>query len=142
MVNELTISTIRTNGFKSIYTILNTNKVSGTTIYAGFPNKNPSFPCYIIQPVLGNGFNVGMDTQDYNLNIEIEFWCRAEDDRKDKIDEMKDNVMNTIITNQSSLSTQNISLQEGWFNDDMSDTVLINDEKYHTGSITLSLKLK
>jgi len=141
MANEVTESTIRTNGFKSIYTIINDNKVSGTTVYGGFPNKNPSFPCYILHPIIASSTNLTYgNTIDYDLEIEIELWCTA-DQLKNKIDEMKDNISTTILSNISTLKTQNLLLADDWFDDTNVESPVINEEKFHTGNVMLRFKI-
>ena len=138
MANEVTEATVRRNSWKSIYNIINDNKVSGTTVYAGYPNKNPSFPAYALHPVSVSSSSASLgDIQDYDFSVEIELFCIAAKDRKEKIDEMKDNLQSTMLNNLTTLNSQNLGLAEDWFEDNESDSLDINNEKFHYGLVTL-----
>jgi len=141
MANEVTESTIYSNTFKTIYTLINANKVSGTTVYAGFPNNAPSFPLYAIQPAqtLAESVSYG-DENDYDISIEIELWCVASD-LKSKIDELKQNVFSTILSNTTSLRNSNLLLASDWFDDTNVASVEFNNEKFHTGAVLIKFKL-
>jgi hypothetical protein len=141
MANEVTESTLRQNAFKSLWTIIDQYKVTGTKIYPSFPTTNPTFPCYIIKP-----FDVSVNDETlghrmtYSLSVEIELWCKGES-LKAKIDEMKDNITTTIVTYVTTLEAQNLTLDDDWSDDTNVETVSINGEKYHTGAVMLKFKL-
>ena len=142
MVNEVTESNTRANFFKYIYTLIDNNKVTGTTVLAGFSSDNVTFPCYVINPALVSisGATKGKDIQAYTLKIEIELWCKAVD-LKAKIDAMKDNIQNTILTNKTALEAQNLCIAKDWFDDSNVDTLEFDMVKYHTGGVILSFDL-
>ena len=141
MVNEVTEDTLRQNAFKSVWTIIDAYKISGSTVYAGFPNKTSTFPAYIIQPfrVTSTDITIGHKMQ-YSVECEIELWCVASD-LKAKIDAMKDNIQYTIVTYVTTLETQNLTLDDDWFDDTNVETVSLDGVKYHTGAVMLKFKL-
>ena len=90
----VTENTARVEVFQSIFSIINTNKLTGTTVLATFPEKSPTFPCYVLNsPEITNGslaFDTGSRQIDFTMNIE--FFGDARDGMQ-KIDQMKDNVL-------------------------------------------------
>lgn len=143
MANEVTESTLYTNTFKSIYTLLNTYKVSGTSIYAGNSNEETiSYPNYIINPAQPNPIKQTMQygINDYDIEIEIELWSEGKSG-KVKIDEMKQSVMNLVLLYSPELIAQNLEPAEDWYDDTNVETVEVNRVKYHTGAVLLKFKL-
>ena len=142
MANEVTEINTRANLFKSIYTLINTNKVTGTTVLAGWSADEVVFPCYIINPALASLSSPTKDKtiQDYKFTIEIELWCKSVD-LKAKIDEMKDNLQSTMLNNLAYLEGQNLNLTADWFDDSNVESVEFNQVKYHTGGVILSFEL-
>lgn len=142
MVNEVTESNTRQNIFKSIYTLINNNKISGSSVLAGFSADEPLFPCYVIQPaqVSIKKATKSSTIQDYEFQIEIELWATS-NQLKAKIDEMKDNIQETILNNITTLENQNLDLAEDWYDDSNVETVERDEVKYHTGAVLLSFNL-
>lgn len=142
MANEVTESTLHSNSFKSIYTFIDTYKLTGTTVYSGFPNKQGSFPCYVINPVeiISNDRTIGHQ-HEQAISVEIEMWCVA-NDKKEKIDAMRDALYTMFITYITTFEAQNITLADDWYDDTNINTVDRNDVKYHTGNVMLRFILK
>lgn len=142
MVNEVTESSTRQNIFKSIYTLINNNKLSGSSVLAGFSADSPSFPCYVIESAKVSIKKVTKSStiQDYECQIEIELWATS-NQLKAKIDEMKDNIQETILNNITTLENQNLDLAEDWYDDSNVETVERDEVKYHTGAVLLSFNL-
>lgn len=145
MANEVTTSTLYTNTFKSIYTLLNTYKVSSTYIYAGNSNEETiKYPNYIINSAEVNPVKQSMKygINDYDISIEIEMWVKVENGLgKAKIDEMKQSVFNLVNSHYSELSLQNLEPAENWYDETNTETVEFNDVRYHTAAVMLMFKL-
>lgn len=142
MTFKVTESNTRQNTFKTIYTLINDNKISGSHVLAGFSNTNVKFPCYVIQPALVPVINADIQgtSQDFDISIEIELWCTSQQ-LKAKIDELRDNIFTTLNNNNTYLNDNNLTLAEDWFEDSNVDTVEIDQVKYHTAGIMLRFKL-
>jgi len=134
----VTESTARVEIFQSIYTIINSNKLSGTTVLATFPEKSPTFPCYVINPsnLTNDALALDMGSRDSDFSMRIILYGDARDGTK-KIDEMKDNIIDTLRTaaNVSSLKTDNISIKE--INDEVSSQSVFKNMKLNKGSLTI-----
>ena len=134
----VTESTARVEVFQSIYSIINTNKLSGTTVLATFPEKSPTFPCYVLNsPEITNdslAFDTGSRQIDFTMNIE--FFGDARDGMQ-KIDQMKDNVVASLrdSTNVASLKSDKISIMN--IDDDLNDQVEFKEMKLNTGELTV-----
>ena len=134
----VTENTARVEVFQSIYSIINTNKLSGTTVLATFPEKSPTFPCYVLNsPEITNdslAFDTGSRQIDFTMNIE--FFGDARDGMQ-KIDQMKDNVVASLrdSTNVASLKTDKISIMN--IDDDLNDQVEFKEMKLNTGELTV-----
>jgi hypothetical protein len=131
-----------TDVYKTIYTLINTNKISGSYVYSGFSEKTIAFPCYIINPALVSVRKADYQgaSQDYDISIEIELWATG-NQLKAKIDEMKGNIRATVLNNLASLRTSGLDLAEEWYDDSNVDTLEMEQVKYHTGAVILSFKL-
>jgi len=135
----VTESTARVEIFQSIYTIIDSNKLASTTVLATFPEKSPTFPCYVINSadldneaiVLNNGKRL------VNFTLEIDMYGDARDGVK-KLDEMKDNVIDTLrnSTNISSLKTDKISIID--IVDISNAQVAFLNMKLNMGGLTIS----
>jgi|TARA_R100000482_G_C5068777_1_gene120547 Leucine-rich repeat (LRR) protein len=134
----VTENTARVEVFQSIFSIINTNKLSGTTVLATFPEKSPTFPCYVLNsPEITNdslAFDTGSRQIDFTMNIE--FFGDARDGMQ-KIDQMKDNVVASLrdSTNVASLKSDKISIMN--IEDDLNDQVEFKEMKINTGELSV-----
>ena len=135
----VTESTARVEVFQSIYSIINTNKLSGTTVLATFPEKSPTFPCYVIESAQVSNTSLAMDTgsRELNFNLNIFLYGDARDGMQ-KIDQMKDNTIGTLrdSTNRATLKAANISITSITDNGNSQDE--FRDMKLNSGSILVS----
>ena len=135
----VTESTARVEVFQNIYSIINTNKLTGTTVLATFPEKSPTFPCYVIESAQVSNTSLAIDTgsRELNFNLNIFLYGDARDGMQ-KIDQMKDNVIDSLrdSTNVATLKAANISIF------DISDEGVRQDEylemKINSGQLTIS----
>jgi len=109
----VTESTARVEIFKKFFSIINTNKLSNTTVLATFPEKSPTFPSYVVNPAQVSNTSLAIDTgsREINFTLEIDMYGDARDGTE-KIDEMKDNVIDTLraSSNIASFKTDKISI--------------------------------
>lgn len=109
----VTESTARVEVFQEIYSIINTNKLASTTVLATFPEKSPTFPCYVINSAEVSNLSQAMNTgsRQLDFSITINFYGDARDGMQ-KIDQMKDNVVDSLrdSTNVATLKSANISI--------------------------------
>ena len=134
----VTESTARVEIFQSIYSIINSNKLSGTAGLATFPEKSPTFPCYVINPsnLTNDALALNMSSRESDFSMRIILYGDARDGTK-KIDEMKDNIIDTLrnSANVSSLKTDKISIKE--INDEVSSQSVYKNMKLNKGSLTI-----
>lgn len=148
---KVTLSTLRANTFKTIFTLIDDNKATGWTVLSAFPEEDAngtlgtsSFPCIVVNPVLPKPTIVTLDTGGViveDIIQEIEFYSLAKDG-KSKIDEGRQNVQNTILDNTSSLDSNNIILKEDPIDDSNSDSFIVGQQKINTAAMILGLQLK
>ena len=135
----VTESTARVEVFQNIYSIINTNKLTGTTVLATFPEKSPTFPCYVIESASVSNSSLAIDTESRELNYDVNLfvYCDARDGMQ-KIDQMKDNVINSLrdSTNIATLKSANISILN--IDDDGVRQDQYNDMKINSGQLTIS----
>ena len=141
------IETLRQNVFANIYTLVNDNKPSGWTVLSSYPETTISssipFPFIIINSANVKPTIVGMDKNSYiveDIKVEIEFFCKAIKGN-DQLDRGRDNVMNTLLTKQSTLETYNLYLNEDAFDDSTTDVFVSGNEKIRTGASIVSMGL-
>lgn len=143
MVSE---STIRKDVYEYLYTLVNTNKLSGTTVLSSFLEKNPIWPCIIINPALVSVEQLGVkiDARIQVLRVEFDFYAIAVSGQgKEMVDKMRDNVMNTILNNESGLYSNQLVLNSADFWDDSNtDSFKFNEQNLHTASSILKLTLR
>jgi hypothetical protein len=135
----VTESTARVEVFQNIYSIINTNKLTGTTVLATFPEKSPTFPCYVLESASVSNSSLAIDTGSRELNYDVNLfvYCDARDGMQ-KIDQMKDNVINSLrdSTNIATLKSANISILN--IDDDGVRQDQYNDMKINSGQLTIS----
>tara|TARA_R100001509_G_C4825109_1_gene201224 strand:+ start:49 stop:477 length:429 start_codon:yes stop_codon:yes gene_type:complete len=135
----VTESTARVEVFQNIYSIINTNKLTGTTVLATFPEKSPTFPCYVLESASISNSSLAIDTGSRELNYDVNLfvYCDARDGMQ-KIDQMKDNVINSLrdSTNIATLKSANISILN--IDDDGVRQDQYNDMKINSGQLTIS----
>lgn len=136
-------ATIRADAFHEIYNLINTNLASGWTLLSSFPNNKPVFPCVVLNPAMISTDLISLDGSlaDYNINVELEFFAKTSEG-KAKIDEIRDNITNTIISNQASLKTSNLLLPNNPIDDSNIDTIAWDGIDINTGAMIISLQLR
>ena len=140
----LSIATIRQNFFATMYNLINTNKPTGWNVFASYPEDEASFPCIILNSGNIKPTIVGLDEDSYmveDIKLKVEFYALASSG-DDMIEIGRDNVMNTILTNQSTLDTYGIYLKENPFDDSDVDTFISGKEKIRTAGSIISLGMK
>lgn len=130
----VSFATLGENVFNTIFQLINTNKPSGWTVLSAFPENSPTYPCIVIDPAKAKVTIVGMDKNSYiveDVVIEFEFYAKS-NQGKEKIEEGKDNIRNTLLTNQSTLETYNILMNEDAFEDSNNDVLIVGEQKLNT----------
>ena len=143
-VETVTLATIRQNVFATIFTIVDDNKPSGWTVLSAYPEDNAIFPCIVINPALIKVSIIGLDASCLvveDIGVEFEFYALSKDN-KDKIDQGRDNVQTTLLDKTSTLSDNNLVLNEDPFDDSNTDSFLSGDEKINTGASIASFSKK
>lgn len=138
------LATLGKNVFNTIAKLIDDNKPSGWTVLSSFPEVSPTFPCIVIDPSKAKPEIVGLDKDSYlveNIEILIEFYALSKDG-KEKIDEGRDNVRNTILTNQSTLDTYGLYLKKDPFDDSNVDNFITGREKLNTAGCILRMGKK
>lgn len=135
----VTESTARVEVFQNIFSLINTNKLASTTVLATFPEKSPTFPCYVINSAEVANLSQALDTDSRELNftILIDYFGDSRDGMQ-KIDQMKDNTIGTLrnSTNVATLKAANISITSITDNGNSQDE--FRDMKLNSGSIVVS----
>ncbi len=135
----VTESTARVEVFQNIFSLINTNKLANTSVLATFPEKSPTFPCYVINSAEVANLSQALDTDSRELNFTllIDYFGDSRDGMQ-KIDQMKDNTIGTLrnSTNVSTLKTANISITSITDNGNSQDE--FRDMKLNSGSIVVS----
>ena len=133
-------TTARENLFADMFSLINTNKLSGWTVLATFPESNPAFPCVVIHgaEVESDGLTFNRSQRDFPVTMEIEVFAKAADGLE-KIDQGKDNVMATIRNNQSSLYSDKIDVPT--VNDTGSSQLMFNEVKINQGGLSADIRL-
>lgn len=137
-------ATARQNTFATLFTLINDNKLSGWTVKAAFPEDNTSFPCIVLNPALVKPTILGLDSSCIaieDIEVEVEFYSLAEQG-KDQNDQGRDNVQTTILNNASTLSTNNLVINEDPFDDSNADSFIIGEQKINTSSSIIKLSKK
>lgn len=140
----LAIATIRQNFFATMYSLINNNKPSGWSVFASYPEDEASFPCIILNSGNIKPTIVGLDKDSYmveDIKMKVEFYALAKSG-DDMIEVGRDNVMNTILTNQATLDTYGLYLKEDAFDDSDVDTFISGKEKIRTAGSIISLGMK
>ena len=135
----VTESTARVEVFQNIFSLINTNKLASTTVLATFPEKSPTFPCYVINSAEVANLSQALDTDSRELNFTllIDYFGDSRDGMQ-KIDQMKDNTIGTLrdSTNRATLKAANISITSITDNGNSQDE--FRDMKLNSGSIVVS----
>jgi hypothetical protein len=133
-------STIRSDTFKAVFDLINNNKPTGWTVTSSFIESKPSFPQIVIDPALVTEKNLSLNKSKKSRLIEMRIGLYAlTSQRKEKIDEGRDNINNTILNNLTTLRNNN--LVPVTFGDvDIDTEELSDDTKVHTGEITIEFK--
>lgn len=147
------LATIRQNVFANLFTLINTNKPSDFTfagktitwkILSAFPEDNADFPCIIINSALVKPEILGFTGSCFvieDIEIEIEFYSLAKYG-KERIDIGRDNVQDTLFSNTSTLSDNNLLLNADPFDDSNVDSFISGKEKINTGASIVKMSLK
>ena len=135
----VTESTARVEVFQNIFSLINTNKLASTTVLATFPEKSPTFPCYVINSAEVANLSQALDTDSRELNFTllIDYFGDSRDGMQ-KIDQMKDNTIGTLrdSTNRATLKAANISITSITDNGNSQDE--FREMKLNSGSIVVS----
>lgn len=140
----LVLATIRQNFFATMFALINNNKPSGWNVFASYTEDEASFPCIILNSGNIKPTIVGLDKDSImveNIKMKVEFYALAISG-DDMIEIGRDNVQNTILTNQSTLDTYGLYLKEDPFDDSDVDTFISGKEKIRTAGSIISLGMK
>ena len=138
------LATIRQDVFSNLYTLINNNKPSGWNVFASLPEDEASFPCMIINSANVKPIIVTLDSGGFiveEIDAMIEFFVLAKSGDK-KVEEGRDNVQNTLLSNQATLDTYGLYLREDPFDDSNLDFTVYNNEKVRTGSSIIRMGMK
>jgi len=147
----IALATIRTGTYTSLFTLLTANKPtytynSGTltyTIYSAYPQKNPSFPCIVINKAVIKNPLITMAGTTNDTEIEVTFDYYAKELHGIKaIEAGQDGTMNTIIGNIATfIATDKISPQEDFWSDGVVSPIEDNNQLINTSQSTVRFKL-
>ena len=140
----LVLATIRQNFFATMFNLINTNKPSGWSVLSSYPEDESSFPCIILNSGNIKPTIIGLDKNSYiveDIKMKIEFYALATSG-DDMIEIGRDNVQNTLLTNQDTLDTYGIYLKLDPFDDSDVDTFISGREKIRTAGSMISLGMK
>lgn len=138
-------STIRTNIYNTIFTLINTYKLTGWTVLSSFPVKQPVFPCIVINPanvtIRKLGFQIGARIN--AAEVIIEMYSPASD-RKESLDLMRDKLQQTFIDHESDVLFAYKLILDGEepFIDSDVDTVEFNRQELNTASIAVNFTIR
>ncbi len=138
------LETIRQNVFATMYTIIDANKSSGWSVFASYPEDEASFPCIILNSANIHPTILTMDSGGYvveKIIMEVEFFALSKYG-DEQIEIGRDNVQNTLLTNQSTLDIYNLYLKEEPFDDSNVDTFIQGREKIRTAGSIISMGMK
>lgn len=135
----VSLSTVRSDVYTTLRTLIDTNKVSGTTIVNSFPEANPVFPC-VVMPMADVGFtgatSIDGSKRVYEVVVEFGFWATALSGQGQlKVAQMMDNLQSTLEANQASLLTSNLALIS--FSPSSVERVDVNEQKLYTAGAML-----
>ena len=127
----VTISTIRAGAHAALYSLINTNKISGSTVSNSYPESSPSFPCYIIPLIEADvpGSETLADLRQYKFNVEFSVWATAAQGQA-KIAELLDNLQATLEGSTATLNSNQIKFER--FEASKIDKVEVNEQKLYT----------
>jgi len=85
--------------FENLYQLINSNKLSGCEVLSAFPEKNPVFPCIVINSAVPRlqALNVQKTKFRWKARVLIEVYSLTKDGKKTN-DAGMDNIMNSIRT--------------------------------------------
>lgn len=130
------LANIREQAYAQIYALVNTNKISGSTVTNSFPTKNPSFPCYVLPlSKVTTGQALTYDGSKYQYNVVAEFEVYAlQGQGQVKVAQMLDNLQATFEGN--SLASNNLLFER--LEDDDIDKIEVNNSKLFMSSATVT----
>lgn len=136
--------TIRQNIYNTIFTLVNTYKTTGWTVVSSFPEKDPVFPCIVINPAKIEIKYQGM-MNSFRLNeaeIMIEVFAKASD-RINKIDVIMDNLHDMFATYESTLRSYNLLIsEESPIIDSETTRVSFNGQDLNTSAVLVSFQIR
>jgi hypothetical protein len=96
----MALATIRADTYSALRTLIDANKISGSTVVNSFPDSTPSFPCYILPMPEVNLDEPTMDgsTRQYRLEVPMEVYATRAQGQV-KIAQMLDNLQATLEGN-------------------------------------------
>lgn len=109
----LTKAGMRGNAHATLFKLIDDNKPSGWTVLSHLPNSEVQFPCILVNAFMNNpfGFTADRSIGRYKLGLKVEFIV-LEGSGEQKIDEGKDSVQNTILSNFIVLKGYGLELDE------------------------------
>lgn len=138
----VTNATVKVNTFKTIYTLLNSNKPSGWTVLSSFPDSAPVFPCIVIEPakvsIMSPTFRI--DARKYDIEVELAFYVKASD-RKEALDAGVDTVREVILNNEATFETNKLVLATDIpFDETNVNTIQVEGIKLHNSFAIIKLR--
>lgn len=140
---SVALATLRGDIFNNLSTLIDANKLGGWTVVSSFPEDDPVFPCIVINPakIITKMLTLDRSKSRRTIPVEIEFFVESKD-RLVTLDEGRDNVQDTFMSNYSILRTYGLILDsDNPFIDSVVTTEIFNDQKLHAASSVVQLKL-
>lgn len=136
-------STLRKNIYNSLFTLINTYKPSGWTVLSAFPEKEPVFPCIIINPanitIKYQGMGTSIKVNEADVLIEV---FAKTSSRIEAIDTAIDALHNIFTTYESTLRGYRILLSdESPFTDSDTTRVSFDGQELNTSAVSVSLQI-
>jgi hypothetical protein len=137
----LTKACIHQNVFNTVATLLNTCKPSGWTVVSAFPEQDPAFPCFVVNPaeVNSTALSVNRNKQLNDISVIIDvvaLGCKS----KRQVDQGIDNVRCTLLCNHSCLRCYGLSLANNMLVDGSTDGIEINGKIFNMQQIRLNFR--
>lgn len=134
--------------WQRVFELINTNKPTGWSVSSSFPSRG-NFPCIVIRnpnitPMLAD---ISGTTRVYDAEVEIVLYCiwsQNENGSKgmELLDVGRDNVRNTILTNQTFLKNAGLFLQSDVFDDSDVGEVDLGGNRLNSAGMILRLQVR
>ena len=139
----VTQASLRSTIYNSIFTLLNTYKPTGWTVVSSFPEKDPVFPCYVVNPanITIKFQGMGKSIKITEAEILIEVFSKVAD-RMSVLDTGIDKLHEIFTTYESTLRGYRILLSdESPLTDSETSRVDFGGQELNTSAVAVALQI-